>query len=139
MPNGDIYEGDFQDGFGLKFISLYRNVESTRCLNVNKNKLKATETCNGSNNQKWVYFDQQMINFDTKECLDSNENGFTFLTSCKDIKSQKWETIAIVRNEIFIKNIATNKVLESNFNGDVFTVPLTESKNYQRWEKIVNF
>ncbi|MGW3044677.1 RICIN domain-containing protein [Kitasatospora sp. NPDC001159] len=68
-----------------------------------------------------------------KQCLDSSDAGRVYLNPCNSSNYQKWRETK-TSTGWRLTNVATSRVLDSNFKGSVYTNPDEgDSNEYQRW------
>ena len=114
-----------------EYTRKFTNQATARCLDSNGNGNVYTLACNTGQYQNWVlvkYLDGYYTIMNRATGLFLTDSGSSVLTRARDgTTSQDWKI-----NGVQILNRATNKALDSNANGNVYTLT-ANTGNYQKW------
>jgi hypothetical protein len=119
-----------------------QNTATSRCLDSDpSDNIFPQLDCNGANYQFWTYVTatHEIKNYQTKQCLDNATNrlaetepGKVYTKPCHGGISQRWKVAHKSMWGYEIKNEATGRCLDSNFDGAVYTLGCNGG-NFQRW------
>ena len=114
-----------------EYTRKFTNQATSRCLDSNGNGAVYTLTCNRGQYQNWVlvkYLDGYFTIMNRATGLFLTGSGSSVLARARDgTTSQDWKI-----NGVQVVNRFTNKVLDSNSAGNVYTLTPNTS-NYQKW------
>lgn len=118
-------------------IKTFINSVTGRCLQSNAGGNVWTQSCNGSNFQRWVVQPvsgniKSLKNVATGRCL-SNLGGVISTKPCNPGNPQKWRRIPQANNTVSLQNVATGRCLSSTPVGQVIT-PACSASNFQKWK-----
>lgn len=121
----------------------WRNAATGRCLQVNRLPEKTVKADFCYDYTQWfeagvgqgtrdTYL--MMVKNHPSMCLDSNARGSVYLGPCDRGNQNQWWSEWKTSTGWKLLNVATGRVLDSNFNGSVYTnFEEGDSNKYQRW------
>ena len=128
------------DAKQLHSLAVLANKATSYVLDSNRAGSVYTLGANGGAYQKWYLHSHgadasgqtlfELINCETSRALECDSSGKVSTKSASGGDNQRW-TFDEATGRIY--NVATKRLLDSNYKGDVFASLLADGSHFQRW------